>query len=118
MTTRDVLDPAVVDSLRQLTMPGEPDVLGQVLHLFLEEAPRRTERLKSAWQDGNAVELQRAAHSLKGSAGNIGARHLSEICRQLDDCGKAGDLTGARPLLDALDEELSRVESEIRLLLK
>ena len=118
MTNRDVLDPEVVDSLRQLTMPGEPDVLSQVLRLFLDEVPRRVERLKAAWQGGNAMELQRAAHSLKGSAANIGAHHMSEVCRQLDERGKAGDLPGARPLLDSLAEEFARVESEIRLLLK
>jgi len=73
MTNPDVLDPAVVDSLRQLTPPGEPDVLGEVLRLFLDEVPRRVARLKAAWDDRNAGELQRAAHSLKGSSGNIGA---------------------------------------------
>ena len=118
MSSRDVLDPAVVDSLRQLTVPGEPDVLSEVLRLFLDDVPRRVERLKAAWQDGNAAELQRAAHSLKGSSSNIGAHHLSDICKQLDERGKAGDLTGARQLLDSLDEEYGRVESEIQLLLR
>ncbi len=100
-----MLDPAVVDSLRQLTPPGEPDVLSEVLRLFLDEVPRRVERLKAAWQERNAVELQRAAHSLKGSSGNIGARHMYEICKQLDERGKAGDFNGARHLMDSLDEE-------------
>ena len=118
MTHRDVLDPAVVDSLRQLTLPGEPDVLSEVLRLFLDDVPRRVERLKAAWQDGNAAELQRAAHSLKGSSSNIGARQMSDICNQLDERGKAGDLTGTQRLLDSLEEEYGRVESEIHLLLR
>lgn len=118
MTNRDVLDPKVVDSLRQLTPAGEPDVLGEVLRLFIDEVPRRVERLKSAWQESNAVELQRAAHSLKGSSGNIGAHHMYEICKQLDERGKAGDFNGARHLLDSLVEEYARVEAEIQLLLK
>ena len=117
MTDPDILDPAVVASLRALTPPGEPDVLGEVLRLFLEEVPRRVEKLKAAWRDGNAVELQRAAHSLKGSSGNIGARHLHDICRQLDERGKAGDFDGARRLLDSLDAEYGRVEAEIQRLL-
>ena len=118
MTNREVLDPAVVDSLRQLTAPGEPDVLAEVLRLFLDDVPRRVERLKAAWREGNAVELQRAAHSLKGSSGNIGAHHMSDICAQLDERGRAGDFNGARHLLDSLDEEYGRVASEIQLLLK
>jgi HPt (histidine-containing phosphotransfer) domain-containing protein len=117
MTNPDVLDPAVVDSLRQLTPPGEPDVLGEVLRLFLDEVPRRVARLKAAWDDRNAGELQRAAHSLKGSSGNIGAHHMYEICKQLDERGTAGDFNAARHLIDSLDEEYTRVEAEIHRLL-
>jgi HPt (histidine-containing phosphotransfer) domain-containing protein len=117
MTHPDVLDPAVVDSLRQLTPPGEPDVLGEVLRLFLDEVPRRVARLKAAWDDRNAGELQRAAHSLKGSSGNIGAHRMYEICKQLDERGTAGDFNGARHLIDSLDEEYMRVEAEIHRLL-
>ncbi len=117
MTNPDILDPAVVDSLRQLTPPGEPDVLGEVLRLFLDEVPRRVDKLKAAWRDGDAVELQRAAHSLKGSSGNIGARHMYDICKQLDERGIAADFNGARHLLDSLDQEYGRVEAEIQRLL-
>lgn len=118
MGNPDILDPAVVDSLRQLTPPGEPDVLIEVLTLFLDEAPKRMEKLRDAWQERNAYEMQRAAHSLKGSAGNIGARRMYEICKQLDERGKANDFTGAKHLIEVLAGEFHNVETEIRLLLK
>lgn len=108
-----VLDPIVIESLRQLTPPGEPDVLKEVLQLFLDDVPGRIERLRTACQTGNAVELHRAAHSLKGSAGNIGARDLLAVCRQLDELGKSGDVSGAQSLVASLDAEYSRVETEI-----
>ena len=91
-----VLDPAVVESLRQLTPPGEPDVLGEVLRCFSMRCRGVSERLEAPGAAGNTEELQRAAHSLKGSAGNIGARQLFDVCKQLDERGKAGDLSGAR----------------------
>ena len=46
MTVPPVLDPAVLESLRQLTPPGEPDVLKVVLQLFLDDVPARVERLR------------------------------------------------------------------------
>ncbi len=118
MTNPDVLDPAVIESLRQLTPPGEADVLAEVLRLFLDEVPRRMERLSESCRDGNALELQRAAHSLKGSSGNIGARGMHDLCRQLDERGKAGDINGARHLIGALAAEYASVEVEIRRLLQ
>ena len=117
MTTRDVLDPAVVASLRQLTPPGEPDVLAQILSVFLADVPRRIEQLKAAWRDGKAADVQRAAHSLKGSSGNIGADALFDVCRQIDERAKTGELRGDQ-LLSALDREYGRVEAEIKRLLR
>jgi HPt (histidine-containing phosphotransfer) domain-containing protein len=111
------LDPAVIDTLRQLTPPGEPDVLKEVLQLFLEDVPVRVNRLRAAWTAGDATEVQRAAHSLKGSAGNIGARDMLAVCRLLDDRGKAGDLSGAGHLVDSLDHEFARVTAEIHRLI-
>lgn len=110
------LDPAVVASLRRLTPPGEPDVLVEILTVFLSEVPRRIDRLKTAWRDRNAAEVQRAAHSLKGSSGNIGADALFEVCRQIDERAKAGE-TGLDQLIAALDREYVLVEAEIRRLL-
>jgi HPt (histidine-containing phosphotransfer) domain-containing protein len=117
MTEREVLDRAVVDSLRQLTPPGEPDVLAEILNVFLSEVPRRIDRMKSAFRDGNAVEVQRAAHSLKGSSGNIGADGMFELCRQIDERAKAGELR-LEPLLEALDREYFQVEAAIKRLLQ
>jgi two-component system, sensor histidine kinase and response regulator len=118
MTNAEALDPAVIQTLRQLSVPGEPDVLREVLTLFLDEVPRRIARLNAACQDGNAIELQRGAHSLKGSSGNIGARRMFDLCRQVDERGHAGDFKGARHLLASLAEEYHRVEAEIRQLLQ
>jgi HPt (histidine-containing phosphotransfer) domain-containing protein len=114
MDDGSVLDQAVVTSLRKLTPPGEPDVLQEVLKLFLDEVPPRIARLRNAWAAGNIEEVHRAAHSLKGSAGNIGARRLYDVCSQLDMKGKAGELADAGALVEALGVEFSKVETEIR----
>lgn len=109
-----VLDPQIIENLRQLTADGEPDVLAEVLQLFLQDVPRRIAKLRAACAAGDAVEVYKAAHSLKGSAGNIGAQTLFALCRQLDDKGRAGDLTDAAQLVDTLDREFARVEVAIR----
>ena len=118
MAEPPVLDHVVIDKLRQLTPPGEPDVLVQVLQLFLQEVPPRIDRLRNVWAAGDIQEMYRVAHSLKGSAGNVGARRLFDVCKQLDDMGRGGDLTGSAPLVDALEIEFGKVEVEIRRLLE
>ena len=118
MNAHDVLDPDVVESLRQLTPPGEPDVLAEIFNLFLDEVPKRIDALRSAVTSGDAVKVQRTAHSLKGSAGNIGARAMHEVCRQIDERARAGELATLQSLVDTLVAEYGKVEAEIRRLLR
>jgi HPt (histidine-containing phosphotransfer) domain-containing protein len=108
-----VLDPAVLSTLRNLTPPGEPDVLTEILQMFLQEVPVRIDRLRNAWTAGNIEEMRRAAHSLKGSAGNIGAHALHAVCTELDDKGRSGDVAPIPGLVDALGIEFGKVETEI-----
>lgn len=117
MSISPVLDPSVINTLRQLTVPGEPDVLTEVLKLFLEEVPSRLTRLRIAWAAQNIEEVHRLAHSLKGSAGNIGAQRMFEICKQLDGIGRSSDVAQAGPLVDALNVEFANVDAEIRRLI-
>ena len=117
MSSDASLDPDVIDKLRQLTPPGEPDVLNQVLQLFLTEVPRRVERLRNALASGDIEEVARCAHSLKGSAGNIGARALHELCSRMDAQARENDLAGAGSLVDSVTAEFGKVESEIHRLI-
>jgi HPt (histidine-containing phosphotransfer) domain-containing protein len=117
MPSGDVLDPDVVKSLRQLTPAGEPDVLVEILTVFLDDVPKRIVALRAAAAAGDAFAMQHAAHSLKGSSGNIGARALHDVCRQLDDRARSGDLTRVTPLLESLATEYDKVEVEIKRLL-
>lgn len=118
MDARDVLDHDVVERLRQLTPPGEPDVLNEVLSLFLNEVPRKIDALRTAVTAGDRAAMQRTAHSLKGSSGNIGAHAMYDACRQLDDQAKSGDLARLKPLIDAVATAYRNVEIEIRRMLQ
>jgi HPt (histidine-containing phosphotransfer) domain-containing protein len=110
MSRAAVLDMEVIDRLRQLTMPGEPDVLNDIFAVFLQDVPQRIERLRNAYTAGNIQDMRRAAHSLKGSAGNIGARAMFDVCRQVDELN---EVTPAGPLVDALAVEFENVKREI-----
>jgi HPt (histidine-containing phosphotransfer) domain-containing protein len=113
-----ILDPAVLDTLRQLNQVGEPDVLSEVLGLFIADAPLRLEAISAAVGNGDARALQRAAHTLKGAAGTIGATGLQAACRTLEEVAQQGDLGGASiEALRHLGGEYARVKSAIDVLL-
>jgi HPt (histidine-containing phosphotransfer) domain-containing protein len=116
--TTPALDRNVLESLRQLTRPGEPDVLREVLVTFLADAPGRVAAITNAIQCQDAHALLRAAHTFKGAAASIGAAGVQSRCLELESAARKGDVDqGAAALLSALCEEFERVRSEIARLL-
>ncbi len=109
ITAEGSLDLGVLASLRELQEEGEPDILAELVEMFLEDAPRRLASLREAIQRGDAGEVERTAHTLKGSCGNMGARRMHELAADLQAIGASGDLSGAAERLDLLEEEFGRV---------
>ncbi len=105
----DPLDPDVVAGLRDLQQSGEPDILAELVELFVSDAAPRLAALREAVENGNAEGIERTAHTLKGSAGNMGARRMSDIASELQDAGVSGDLSAAGALLERLEGEYKRV---------
>nr|MBA3531413.1 response regulator [Ardenticatenales bacterium] len=106
---RVVVDRAVLDELRNLNMEGEPDLLMALIDLFQKEASSLMATLRNAVTEANQDQLRRAAHSLKSSSANLGARHMSTLCAELEKIGASGSIAGSDILLQELEEEFMRV---------
>lgn len=64
---------------------GREDRYLALLKNFVREQADATERISLALSDGNAQDAQRAAHTLKGLAGTIGARALHGAAHTLEE---------------------------------
>jgi two-component system sensor histidine kinase/response regulator len=100
-----VLDPAALAGLRELQMPGEPDPVVELIDLFLQDAPPRWQVLEEALAQRNLQALEATSHSLKGSAGNLGARKLSSLFAEIEKLSRSGTtVESAYPLAQAKEE--------------
>jgi PAS domain S-box-containing protein len=108
----DPLDPEVFGQLKQAD-GGSGGFLAALIDKFLEEAPARLKVLSESADRGDKDPLVKAAHSLKGSAGTLGARGLSEMCAGLEECGKAGRMSEVGLRLAAIHEEFDRVRKAL-----
>nr|MDQ3317199.1 response regulator [Actinomycetota bacterium] len=100
------LDPKVLAGLREL---GDAELLSELAEMFLDDASSRLAALRGVIEDGDAHAVERAAHTLKGSSGNMGATGMAAICAELEEAGASGDLARAPGLLERLEEEFGRV---------
>ena len=95
--------------LRATYSGGECDIVTELIDLFLEDTPLRLEALRQAIRQSADQTLKQAGHSLKGSCGVIGAKHMADLSAELERLGHANTLIGAEAVLNALESEFARV---------
>jgi two-component system, sensor histidine kinase and response regulator len=101
---------AVFDLTTALTsVGGDRDLLDELLAAFARDAPARMDAVRQAIAGGDAAELMREAHSLKGALQVLGATTAAGLARGLEALGRAGDVSGASEIVAALDREVDRL---------
>jgi HPt (histidine-containing phosphotransfer) domain-containing protein len=100
MTSSSPIDPAAHERLLEW---GGPKLLNQMIRLYLENQDTRLDQIRAGFESGSAEEVERGAHSLKSSAGNVGAVEVRRLCAEMEDRATEGDLEGARALQPALE---------------
>jgi CheY-like chemotaxis protein len=100
----DILDQTVLENVRGLRAPDEPDPLVELFDLFLHDTPIRIAKILDAFKLGDPAELERATHSLKGSASNLGAKCLANACGEVMNIARTGKLPEAALIARVLSE--------------
>jgi HPt (histidine-containing phosphotransfer) domain-containing protein len=100
----------LVDDARMRSFKDEyPEIVDQLLGLFLESTPSLLDELHVALDEDDAEGLRRAAHKLKGSCQNVGATFMATLCRSLED-----GTDDPRATLAELDAALAPTEAAMR----
>ncbi|AIS16322.1 histidine kinase [Pseudomonas rhizosphaerae] len=101
---RPHVDPAALMALEDV-MEDEYPLL---LDTFLNDSQLRLNELH---RSRDLVELGHAAHSFKGSSGNMGALRLAQLCSELEQYCRQGTLEG-------VDAHVQRIDGEFALVLE
>jgi histidine phosphotransfer protein HptB len=80
---------------------------------FLTDAQSLMASLRTALERGDAAELRRTAHTLKSNGQTFGAGSFSDLCRELEERAKSGELAGAGELADRIERELAALEGAL-----
>lgn len=107
------LDTSPLQELRDFADDGGPDLLGELIDIYLDDTPPRLTQLVEASKSGDALGVRESAHALKSACAQLGAMYLSEICRQLEAMGRAEQLDGAIPLAEEALFEFGHVKQAL-----
>ncbi len=112
-TRISVIDRTMLARLRAIRHEGEPDLVLEVIELFLDESTERLAGLRDAIERSDLPLVARLAHTLKGSAGHLGAKALTTLCRRLEDKARTGAPFNGAFAYSAIEEELGRVREAL-----
>lgn len=108
-------DPRFDDKpLAMLRRVGRETLARKMIDLFLASAPERVAAIRSAHAAGELTVAGRTAHSLKPSAGQLGAVALQSVCQEIEDASTAGDAAAVGALLPRLAEECTAADAWLR----
>jgi HPt (histidine-containing phosphotransfer) domain-containing protein len=109
----EAIDFTVLGAFGNLNDPAEAPAVVELIDLFMEDAPSQIGKIATAIETGNRQDLRLFAHTLKGSATNMGARFLAAICLQLEQLASIADQPQERELLSKLHAEWDRTQAAL-----
>ena len=104
-----ILDTTALHNLRE-KVGGDDEFVAELIHDFLNDAPRMLADIHRGLQNGDAVGLGRAAHSLKSNCAEFGATDLHDLCQALEEIGRTNVLDGAGEKIAQADAEYEKVK--------
>jgi HPt (histidine-containing phosphotransfer) domain-containing protein len=82
--TSDAVDMEFLNAFEELQLGDGSDLIVELIDLYLLDAAQHVTEIREASIETEWVLLKRAAHTLRGSSGSLGVRHVAEICERLE----------------------------------
>ncbi|MCR9244506.1 MAG: Hpt domain-containing protein [bacterium] len=94
----NVLDMSIVEELLSFADDGDPELLVDLIQMFLEDGPSKVRSITEGLEEGDFEKVERAAHSLKGTSGNLGAKFLQDSCEAMQLASRNQEMENVRTL--------------------
>jgi two-component system sensor histidine kinase/response regulator len=114
VSSHRLLDPAVMDRLRETLGPEADDVIDTTVSMFFAHADQHLHAAHDAAARGDARRLGQLAHGIKGSALQLGAERMVQIAARLEQAAHNEALDEAPALVTRLTETFTETRKALR----
>jgi two-component system sensor histidine kinase/response regulator len=109
------MENGIVDPIRLFDrVAGDRGLLEELVEMYSGKRPALLRELESAIESGDATQVHRKAHRLKGTFSSLAAEAAAATAARIVERALAGDFAGMRRELDVLAVEAENVEQELR----
>jgi HPt (histidine-containing phosphotransfer) domain-containing protein len=91
-------------------MMGNEGLARRIIASFLDDCPKQIEKLKTLAAREETLAAGKQAHTIKGAAKNVGGMALGAVASEIEQAGKAGNLTAVLARLPELDLQFSQLK--------
>ena len=107
-----IVDRTCLADLENLEAEGNFSVR-EVIEAFFEDGRQHIKAMHRATEERNGTDLQREAHTLKGSGRVLGTLCLAIVCQQVEDRGKEASYDDVPSLLEQVEIEFEQACVEL-----
>ena len=92
----------------------DPEILEEILRMFLEQGPERMAKVEAALARAEAKELERESHGLKGAAATLGMEPLRVASYAVERLAGGGCVDEAAPAVAAMRVAMDAAVAAVR----
>lgn len=97
--------------LHELEQETDPEFVIELIDIYVKETPKQIQAIAAALTTQNFPALVIAAHTLKGSSLNLGAKPLGALCMKLEEIARAGKSIPENNYLADIESEFENVKT-------
>ncbi len=112
MVTAEYLDYSVREEIVDL-MDGDKGMIIDLIESLIESSPALLKELAEGISTGNGEKVKHAAHALKSSNAQLGAKYFAQLCLQMENLGKRNDFSRVGEVYDEMKEEFDKVSTAL-----
>jgi HPt (histidine-containing phosphotransfer) domain-containing protein len=107
-------EPAIrVSALALLHRLGGNKLVGEIIDVFIANAPALIETARAGAASGENAPVERALHSLKSSAGQLGAVRMQRLCSEGESLASHGDQSVLSSLVFEIEVEFASARTQL-----
>jgi HPt (histidine-containing phosphotransfer) domain-containing protein len=110
-TTDNTSDNPLLTRLQELVQETDFEFVIELVDIYLNETPTQMQTIVKALDTQDHHMLTIAAHTLKGSSLNLGAKQLGAACFKLEELGRSGIPISASMNTKEIESEFEQVKA-------
>ena len=105
------VDLSVLLDFEQAQGEDEPDLIVELIDLYLGDFPQQLATIKDSVSKADEVSLKRAVHTIKGSSANLGVNSIARLCEEFEQTDVNRSSEEINGWIDRLEQSFARVSS-------